>query len=146
MKNSLRKLPPDDALLTREEFKTFVLLRAGGVCVFCPAPAKDAHHILERKLYPETGGYFLGNGAAVCDRHHWLCETTELSVDEVRRAAGVVAPVLPPGFEVGRAYDKWGNQVNADGTRRAGPLVHDTGMRRALRQGRLLHTLLPQDA
>lgn len=130
--NSLRV--DETRLLSREEFKRVVLARAGGRCVFCPAPATAAHHILERKLFPD-GGYYAGNGAAVCDDHHWQCETTELSVEAVRQAAGIVAWVLPPGFDPARRYDKWGNEVLRDGTRVAGPLVDDVGMKRALHQG-----------
>ncbi|WP_162570981.1 MULTISPECIES: hypothetical protein [unclassified Variovorax] len=103
----------------------------------------DAHHILERKLYPITGGYFLGNGAAVCDEHHWKCETTELTVEEVREAAGIKAPVLPDGFDPAARFDKWGNIVLEDGMREAGPLAKDDGMRRALTQGRFIGLLLP---
>jgi hypothetical protein len=138
-----RWLPPEDQLLPREEFKRLVFLRSGGKCVFCDQPAVDAHHVLERKLYPLTGGYFLGNGAAVCDAHHWKCETTELSVEEVRVAAGILAPVLPECLDAARRYDKWGNLLLDDGMREAGPLATDDGMRRALTQGRFIGLLLP---
>jgi hypothetical protein len=138
-----RTVVAEDQLLSREEFKKQVFARANGRCVFCPQPAEDAHHILERKLYPETGGYYLGNGAAVCGRHHWACETTEITVDAVRSAAGIRTPVLPPGFDASWNYDKWGNRVREDGLIIAGPLEHDTGMRRALHQGRVLQLLIP---
>ncbi|KWU19153.1 HNH endonuclease [Burkholderia cenocepacia] len=134
----------EDKLLTREEFKRQVFARASGKCVFCAQPAEDAHHILDRKLFPETGGYYLGNGAAVCAKHHWACESTELAVADVWAAAGILRPVLPPGFDAARHYDKWGNTIRDDGLRDAGPLEHDTGMRRALQQGRALHLLLPR--
>ncbi|MNR71363.1 hypothetical protein D3C71_19780 [compost metagenome] len=136
-----KPLPPEDALLSRADFKLFVFQRAGGKCIFCSRPAADAHHVLERKLFPD-GGYYSGNGAAVCDLHHWQCETTELSVERVREAAGISRPVLPPGFEADLQYDKWGNVLRADGLRQAGPLRDDDGMRRALTTGRVISLLV----
>lgn len=103
----------------------------------------DAHHIIERKLYPD-GGYYLSNGAAVCEDHHWDCETTRLSVEDIRSAAGIVAPMLPPGFDVRTVYDKWGNQVRPDGLREPGPLFHDTGAHKALAAGGKLGLFVPK--
>lgn len=136
------RLPDESELLSREDFKLHVFARSGGRCVFCSEPAVDPHHVLERKLYPD-GGYYLGNGAAVCDAHHWKCETTELTVEQVRAAAGIQSPVLPPGFAAGEVYDKWGNLMRPDGFRQVGPLAGEHGMLKALKYGRLLHTLLP---
>lgn len=131
-------------LLTREEFKRVVFARAGGRCVFCEAPAVDPHHILERKLF-EDGGYYAGNGAAVCDVHHWHAEMTLLTVEAVREAARIDTPVLPPGFLPGVLYDKWGNRIWPSGARSLGPLGDDDGMRRALGRGRALYLLRPAD-
>jgi hypothetical protein len=133
-----------DKLLSRDAFKCLVFQRSAGRCVFCGREAVDPHHILERKLYPETGGYFLSNGAAVCEEHHWDCETTKLSVDDVRRAAGIEAPALPPGFDPEEVYDKWGNRIRPDGLREPGPLFHDTGARKALAAGGKLGMFVPK--
>ena len=141
-KQHTTKLPPESQLLSRDDFKRFVFMRAAGKCAFCDLPAVDAHHVLERKLFPETGGYYLGNGAAVCETHHWQCETTELSVEAVREAAGIQTPVLPGSFSQQAVYDKWGNEVGADGLRLAGPLAGDVGMLRALTAGRVIHQLI----
>lgn len=138
------KLPREDQLLERERFKDVVFARASGSCVFCTRAAADAHHILERKLFV-NGGYFSANGAAVCERHHWQCETTELSVEEVRRAAKITTIILPPGFDSTKRYDKWGNEMRQDGMLVAGPLVDDVGMRRALEQGGKLGLLLRKE-
>jgi len=133
-----------EPVLDRKVFERKVLARSGGKCVFCELPAVDAHHILERKLYPGTLGYFLSNGAAVCEKHHWDCETTVLSVEEVRKAAGIETPALPPGFDANRIYDKWGNLVRPDGMREPGPLFHDTGARKALALGGKLGLFVPK--
>jgi hypothetical protein len=135
-----------EALLSRDEFKRAVFARSRGTCVFCSRAAVDPHHILERKLYPETGGYFLSNGAAVCEQHHWDCETTTLSVAEVRAAAGITAPALPPGLAPEHDYDKWGNRIRPDGLREPGPLFADTGARRALAAGGKLGLFVPKGA
>ena len=42
-------------LLTRDEFRRQVFERDGNKCVFCDRPAKDAHHIIERRLWPDAG-------------------------------------------------------------------------------------------
>lgn len=138
----MSRLPSEDQVLSREDFKHWVFVRSSGRCVFCSAPAVDAHHVLERKLFLD-GGYFLGNGAAVCEDHHWECEVTSLGVDEVRAAAGISSPSLPPGFLCDAEYDKWGNRVWPSGLRTWGPLQSDTGARKALAAGGFLGLMMP---
>lgn len=130
------------ALLTREAFKTEVFARSKQRCVFCGAPAVDAHHILERKLF-EDGGYYLDNGAAVCEDDHWKCETTEHSLDAVRRAAGITKPAIPPTMDANAVWDKWGNRVWPSGMRTWGVLAGDTGAKKALAQGGFLGFMMP---
>ena len=133
-----------DPLLTREAFNAKVFARSAGKCVRCGAPAVDAHHVLERKLFPD-GGYYLSNGAAVCGPCHLDCEYTTLSVERVRELAGIQSPVLPPGIFPGDTVDKWGNRLWPSGLRSEGPLAQDTGMRRALAAGGFLGLLMPSD-
>lgn len=129
-------------LLDRAEFKRQVSLRSRGLCVLCRAPGDAAHHILDRALFAD-GGYRLGNGAFVCAPCHWDCETTKVSVEDVRAAAGIVEAVLPPGFDSSLRYDKWGNVLREDGTRTPGPMARDDGCRRALAKGGYLGLLVP---
>lgn len=85
-------------LLSRDDFRESVFARDQHTCVLCGNPAQDAHHILERRLWQEPhekGGYFLSNGASVCGSCHIKCETTEISVEDVRLAAGIEKPVIP---------------------------------------------------
>lgn len=131
-------------LLTRGEFSKQVLARSRGKCVFCSKPAVDPHHILERKLFAATGGYYLENGAAVCADHHWQCETTEISTEEVRAAAGITECCLPPDFDMTKRYDKWGNVMRPDGLREPGPLFNDTGCRKSLAAGGVLALFVPE--
>jgi hypothetical protein len=133
------------SLLTREAFKIQVFARSGGRCVFCGQPAVDAHHILDRKLFAD-GGYYLANGAAVCEVHHWDCEILRFSVEAVRTAAGITEVCVPRGFDPSAIYDKWGNRQREDGTWVAGPLFEDTGARRALAQGGRLAWVWPDPA
>lgn len=128
-------------LLSREAFKTQVFARSKQRCVFCGAPAVDAHHILERKLF-DDGGYYLDNGAAVCEDDHWKCETTEHGLDDVRRACGIETPAVPVSMQ-GLHLDKWGNRVWPSGMRTWGPLAEDTGARKALAQGGFLGFMMP---
>ena len=102
-----------EPLLSRECFNKEVLRRHGGLCSMCKSPAVDAHHILDRKLFC-NGGYYLSNGAAVCELHHWQCETTEISLLDVRNAARVHQVVLPAclaHYSFASPLDKWGNAL-----------------------------------
>lgn len=65
------KTKEKDPLLTREEFKKQVFARTDGKCCIpgCSCKAVDAHHIMDRKLWSD-GGYYLSNGAALCEKHH----------------------------------------------------------------------------
>lgn len=131
-----------EPLLSRDAFKTAVLARSRGRCAFCTRPAVSAHHILERKLFV-CGGYYASNGAAVCAEHHWDCETTRLSVEDVRAAAGVFVAILPETLEAGGCYDKWGNRIWPSGLRSWGPLEGDAGAWRALAAGGFLGRMMP---
>ena len=52
-KQSRPALPPDTQLLSRTDFDALVKHRSHGRCVLCGVPAVDAHHVLDRKLYPD---------------------------------------------------------------------------------------------
>lgn len=121
----------------------WVMKRAGGLCVLCGAPAQDAHHILERKLWTspgEEGGYFLSNGAAVCGPCHMRCETTEFSVEQVRSAAGITKFRVPSHLYADVIYDKWANEVLPNGTRLRGELYDDPSVQKVLGDRRSLFT------
>lgn len=98
-------------LLTREEFKESVFKRDGNKCVMCMMPAVDAHHLMERKLFPD-GGYYLDNGVSLCSEHHLEAEKCDITVEELRTAAGIKQIVLPPDLKSDVVYDKWGQEVD----------------------------------
>ena len=124
-------------LLTREQFREGVFERDGHTCVFCDRPAVDAHHILERRLWPD-GGYYLNNGASVCEQHHMECEMTLISVEEVREACGIEKPIIPPHLYSDHVYDKWGNVVLPNGQRLKGELFNDESVQKVLREGKVI--------
>lgn len=120
-------------LLSRDDFREAVFQRDNWKCVFCGDKAMDAHHILERRLWPD-GGYYLDNGASVCHHHHMLCEQTTISVEEVRAACGITKIVVPPHLYPDHIYDKWGNPILEDGIRRAmGELFYDESVQKVLK-------------
>lgn len=125
-------------LKSRDEFREGVFARDNHCCVFCKKPAVDAHHILERRLWPD-GGYYLENGASVCEEHHLQCEQTTISVDQVRQACGITTPVIPPHLYDDMEYDKWGNTVLPNGQRLKGELFFDESVQKVLEQGKVLH-------
>ncbi len=124
-----RKQPSEPKLLTRTEFRDQVFARDGYKCVFCTNPAEDAHHIMERRLWP-NGGYYLDNGASVCSEHHIQCERTDISVEEVRAACNAEV-ILPPHLYKDQVYDKWGNPIIGT-TRLRGELFYDENVQKAL--------------
>ncbi len=137
-------LPVDtkSKLLTRDQFREGVFARDGHRCVFCkrapdetPEGKLDAHHILERRLFKaphEQGGYFLNNGASVCEDHHLKCEQTAISVQEVYDACGITRRVLPDHLYADFEYDKWGNIVLPTGRRLKGELFFDESVQKVL--------------
>lgn len=130
-------------LLTRTQFRETTLARLGGRCCVpgCPAPAVDAHHILNRNLWhgiDETGGYLLDNGAPLCSPHHLAAEQTRLSCADLRAWIGIARPLLPEHLADGE-YDTWGNPVNSDGTRLPGELFYSDACQTALRAAGVLH-------
>lgn len=131
-----------DTLLTRDAFREGVFARDKNTCVFCDKPAKDAHHILERRLW-DDGGYYMSNGASVCEEHHMQCEMTTISVEEVRHACGITKIRVPDHFYDDHIYDKWGNPVLEDGRRGKGPLFFDESVQKVLRQGGVLDLFTP---
>lgn len=124
-------------LLSRDEFRESVFKRDSHTCVFCESPAQDAHHIIERRLWTD-GGYYMDNGASVCGEHHMACETTEISVEDVRAACGITNIVVPEHLYADQPYDKWGNPVLPNGQRLKGELFYDESVQKVLAQGGVL--------
>ena len=135
-------------LLTRDKFRNAVFERDGHKCVICgvsPDEAKgvriDAHHILERRLWSD-GGYYLDNGATLCDHGnsngfpmgcHSDAEVTTLSVEDIRIAAGITKIKIPEDMYPDHVYDKWGNTILSNGKRSIGPLFYDESVQKILR-------------
>jgi hypothetical protein len=98
----------------------------------CGKPAQDAHHLLERRLWLD-GGYYLDNGVSLCAGHHLSAEATLISVDDLRRMAGIKHVLLPEFFDDEAEYDKWGNMVWPDKSRSKGPLFGDESVQKVLK-------------
>lgn len=130
----------DEKLLTRDEFREGVFARDNYKCVFCDQPAVDAHHILERRLFSgsQLGGYYLSNGASVCEKHHLECEMTLISVEQVREACGIQKWTIPEHLYDDHIYDKWGNVILENGQRMMGELFLDESVQKILAKGGVL--------
>lgn len=126
-------------LLTRDEFREDVFKRDNHKCVMCENPATAAHHIIERKLFPvESGGYYLENGASVCDQCHILCEQTVISCQTLRDKCCIREIVMPPHLYPDLEYDKWGNVIQPNGRRLYGELMDDESVLKILKSGNML--------
>lgn len=118
-------------LLERKEFKKEVFSRDNHKCVICDKKAQDAHHIIERRLWPD-GGYYLDNGAALCGECHLGAEQTWISVEDLRIAANITKKAVPPHLYPDHRYDKWGNHILPDGTRTKGELFFDESVQKII--------------
>jgi hypothetical protein len=104
-------------LCSREGFRNGVFKRDKNTCTvpYCGRPAEDAHHIIERRLWTaeaQYGGYFIDNGASVCEYHHkYGAETCVIQPQVLRMWIGINNVVLPHNFSCDSAYDKWGTQL-----------------------------------
>jgi hypothetical protein len=121
----------NDKLLTREKFKDEVFKRDNNSCVVCKNSAKDAHHIIERRLWPD-GGYYLSNGVSLCELHHLEAESTSLSAESLRAFAKIEKTLLPPHLYKDNNYDKWGNIILPNGNRVRGELFFDQSVQKIL--------------
>lgn len=129
-------------LLTRDEFREAVFKRDGYKCVWCGDVVRDgvkldAHHIMERRLFSD-GGYYLDNGATVCDHVdggascHMTAEETLISCEGLREKASITNVVLPPHLYRDQRYDKWGNPILDNGQRLKGELFDDESVQKVL--------------
>lgn len=123
---------PENLLLSRDDFRNEVFKRDKHQCANCGAAAQDAHHIVERRLFPD-GGYYLGNGASVCGACHLKAESTELPCDTLREKCGIKLVILPPHIYEDTPIDKWGNYILPNGQRLRGELFNDESVQKVIK-------------
>lgn len=123
--------------LERDEFREKVFLRDGHKCVSCGCAGADAHHIIERRLWPD-GGYHLDNGVTLCPDCHIKAEQTLIGCEDLRFWAGIKNVCLPPDFHRDEKYDKWGNVYLPNGLRVRGELFFDASVQLILASGNVL--------
>lgn len=124
--------------LTRKQFREGVFARDNNLCVICSKSADAAHHILERRLWGECGGYSLLNGASLCPKHHIEAEQTILTCEEIREAAGITEVLLPEHLYDEYSYTKWGDIILPDGRRLKGELFFDESVQKIMKEGGVL--------
>ena len=98
----------------RTEFRNAVFERDNHKCVipWCNEPPADAHHLIERKLWPkESGGYLLDNGVSVCKTHHMRAEGDVITPMALREYAGIKTTVIPDSTDINLDVSKWGNAL-----------------------------------
>ena len=97
-------------LLTRDEFREAVFTRDNHKCVVCGLLATSVHHIIDRALF-EDGGYYILNGASLCDCCHIKAENGTLTCEQIREAARIFETILPSSLNPNKSYDKWGHET-----------------------------------
>lgn len=126
-------------LLTRGRFRDEVFARDGHRCVArspgglrCETIAADAHHLIERRLWGVSGGYFIDNGASLCSEHHVLAEQTLISCDDLRKWCGIKHVIVPDHLDAEAPMDKWGDPILPNGQRMPGELFDDPSVQKIL--------------
>jgi RNA ligase len=128
-------------LLNRDDFRIRVLERDSHKCVLCSKPAVDAHHILDRSLWPD-GGYYISNGVSLCSEHHLEAEKTLVSCEKLRESAGITETIKPEHFYSDEVYDHWGNTELPNGMRLKGELFYQDNVQKILKEAGLLNCFL----
>lgn len=123
--------------MKRDQFRESVFERDNHLCVICKLPAVDAHHIMERRLFPD-GGYYIDNGASLCEDHHLEAEMTIISVEDILEACNINKRITPPHLYVDQRYDKWGNPFIDSNRRGCGELFFDESVQKILKRGNVL--------
>lgn len=146
-------------LLTRESFKKEVFNRDKNKCIIlgCNASSDDAHHIIERKLFGESGGYFIDNGASLCNYHHMEVEKTTISCGHLRTLAKITRVIIPSQLDKEKTYDKWGNEIIVGSRsndsdkplipgdlesiyyRKPGPMFSQDNVQKIIKEAKLMH-------
>ena len=124
-------------LLDRDTFRNSVFKRDGNACVVCGGDAKDAHHIIERRLF-DNGGYFLDNGVALCGYCHIKAEQTIFTPEYLRERAKISKVILPEHLYEDYEYTKWGDIQNSNGTRYKGELFFEESVQKILKSANAL--------
>lgn len=96
-------------LLERHEFRKRTFDRDDDTCVvpWCTETADDAHHIIERSCWVDEG-YYLANGASVCNPHHQAAEEKAIPPQAFWHWLDV-EPITPEGMA--KNVDKWGEEL-----------------------------------
>ncbi len=120
--------------LTRSDFNTRVFTRDDNTCIvpWCSNTADDAHHILDRELWDDSGNY-VDNGVSLCNHHHKHAETNLIPPQAFYTWAQITDPPIPDSQDTIHT-DKWGEpfatprwkdhkkQIKYQSTRHALPL------------------------
>lgn len=129
-----------DKLLTRTEFRETALKRDNNRCVVCGSTNDlSVHHILERRLFSDSG-YYLDNAATLCEEHHIEAEKTIITPEYLREVIGIKSVIIPEGYYPDCTYTKWGDVVLSNGTRMKGPLFEDNSVQKILKDCLNLYT------
>lgn len=93
-------------LMSRDDFRNKVAERDNFKCIICGNKADESHHIVERKLWSDEG-YYMNNGASLCNFHHKQAENNTLCPQYLRHLLQIDT-IIPSRFDNTIDYDKWG--------------------------------------
>ena len=124
-------------LLSLQAFKENVLKRDKEQCVICQAKTTRVQHLISSRLWDDQGHY-LDNGVSICDQHKHESDLTTVSVEELRKAAGITHVIVPEQFYVDQRIDRWGNHIINSNKRSMGPLFQEEFVQNLLLEAQVL--------
>lgn len=86
----------------------------------------------------DADGYDLSNGVALCEECQILAMRTQVSPDDLRRAAGIRSVILPDHLDPHLKWDRWGNCIVSKDRREPGELFYLPHVQRNLAEGGVL--------
>ncbi len=120
-----------DMLVLLPQFKAAAFVSDYNKGINCQCLAINAYHLLECKLFINSGDH-LDDRIALSSTCPLLSKETVLSVGKLRERAGITDVALPIRFSQGKIYDQLSNQIKADSGRISNWPTNNRGAQKAL--------------
>lgn len=134
----------NEEVLPLGDFIKAVQKRDRGQCVICGDITHEVSFVVDPLVFEDGEdtssrlSQVMSNGVLLCEGHAYEAKTTLLSVQDIRKAAGMSDWSLPDTFEHDQEYDRYGNAILPSGQRMKGPWFFHEEVQKALDEGSVL--------
>jgi hypothetical protein len=142
-----RSLPDDyqtliSKIVLREgAFHDKVMQRDSCRCVICGRSAEGVIHLLDSRLW-DDGSDQIGNGVTLCAHHCYAAIMTDITLEDLRIAAGITELSMPQQMYTSTRYDRWGNPLMPEGRRARGDLFGEPDVQECLKRASKLDSFV----